>query len=222
MLGIEDYGSDDENDRDQSEDATTDVRLSKTTLVLPPPSNSSKKTTQVPPSKPKRAPKKITISLPELPAGPDDDIDEEKPPAKKPRLGAGAGSSSLLAMLPAPKQTQPTAPQPERILGAGRGPGLIFNSSRPSQLMTSSSPLLEGKYDEMDDAAHGLPSVSPDTQTTSAISLRPTSLGKGRSNISVEEGKAPSKKAPPNLSSAPVVDLFSLGLYLHSQLSSVN
>jgi hypothetical protein len=74
----------------------------KSTISLPPPSAS---TSNVPP-KPKRAPKKITISLPSLTATDDNDSDDLKdagPAAKKPRLESGAGSSSLLSMLPAPK-----------------------------------------------------------------------------------------------------------------------
>lgn len=74
--------------------------------------------------------KKFTIDLPKSTA------DEERP-AKKARTSKGAGASGLLSMLPAPKQINPTLPPPERILGGGKGPGLIFE--RPSFTPTSVS-----------------------------------------------------------------------------------
>ncbi|KAH7921735.1 hypothetical protein BV22DRAFT_707114 [Leucogyrophana mollusca] len=88
-----------------------------------------------PAPKPKRAPKKIAIELPALPTADDDDA----PPAKKQRRTAPAGSSALLSLLPAPKQsTAPTpAPAPERVLGAGTGPGLVFRAPSTSLLPPS-------------------------------------------------------------------------------------
>src|SRR6202041_3465510 len=77
----------------------------------------------LPPSKSTKRTKKFTIELPKPSAGEDD----EKP-AKKPRLDREAGSSGLVSMLPAPKQKNPIPS--ERILGAGRGPGLVFNAKR--------------------------------------------------------------------------------------------
>jgi proline-rich protein PRCC len=74
MLGIEDYASD-------SEEAEPKESI---------------------PSKAKRAPKKFTISLPSLPVTDGAENSEDERPAKKRRTGAG--TSSLLSMLPTPKQ----------------------------------------------------------------------------------------------------------------------
>ena len=71
---------------------------------------------------PKKRTKKIVI--PSLPR------QDDAPPAKKPRItGKGAGKSSLLGMLPAPKQALPTKEKQERVLGGGGGPGLVFRST---------------------------------------------------------------------------------------------
>ncbi|KAF8798058.1 hypothetical protein BYT27DRAFT_7123770 [Phlegmacium glaucopus] len=94
MLGIEDYGSDSDASDSPKQSAAT--------------SN--------PPSKTKRAPKKITISLPSLPAAGSAENSDDERPAKKRRTGAG--TSSLLSMLPMPKQK--TVPQSRAVIGVGK------------------------------------------------------------------------------------------------------
>jgi proline-rich protein PRCC len=240
MLGIEDYGSDNDSENEQltvqsplipspasTATATAPPSSKKSSISLPPPSNSKHSNSlSLPPPKTKRM-KKITIGLPALPGDTnDDDRDEdERPVAKKPRLESGAGASSLLSMLPAPKQKAPTAVAPERVLGGGKGPGLVFNTSRPS---TTPTPI--NVLDEDTDVL-GMPSddrTATDMESdgkylkTSAVSFLPPSLKKGRSNISVEEGKAPPGTTP-QISAAPAIDFFSLGsslsklFYIHSQ-----
>lgn len=169
-LGLEDYGSDADSDNDNDNDNDNETPKLKLT---PKPSNVKAK-----------RPKKISIGLPTLTAEADEDLDE-RPPAKKPRLGSGAGSSSLLSMLPAPKQKAPILPPPERVLGGGRGPGLVFNMPVETTGESESDP-------------------------TSSAFLLPPSLKKGRANISLEESSR-TKPAPPLPPSAPVVDFFSLG-----------
>lgn len=224
MLGIEDYGSGSDNDSD-SEIVSVPPKSSllsklpppskKSSISLPAPSSSI----SLPPPKPKRGPKKITIGLPALSAPNDDDdeFESERPAAKKPRLESGAGSSSLLAMLPAPKQKNPTLPTPERVLGGGKGPGLVFNTSRPS-----ATPVPLNKGDAGDSGGSNLYPTDnesidtlPESSSTS-FSFMPTSVGKGRSNVSVEEGKpkAPARTVSSvKVTSAPVVDFFSLGTF---------
>jgi proline-rich protein PRCC len=192
-LGLGDYGSDSENGDDSDNDAG----------VAPPPAKSVQPTTMsLPPVKQKRGPKKVTIGLPTLNPidDDDDDLKDERPAAKKPRLAAGAGMSSLVSMLPAPKQKNPVLPPPERVLGGGGGPGLVFNAPRQAAQEPSIVEDADGGRDQ------------PEASSTS-FSFRPQSLAKGRSNISLEEGatKAPPRtatKAPP----APAVDFFSLGI----------
>lgn len=167
MLGVEDYGSDSDSDK-------------------PTPS-----TAQV---KPKRM-KKIQIALPSLPTrSPSPGAPDGAPPAKKPRLGGGgAGMSGLLAMLPQPKQKGPIVP--ERVLGGGSGPGLVFTSGQTSA------------------AAHD--ESSSELKTATSMDFMPTSIKKGRANVSLEEGKTTSR---PSLRTAvpaqPAVDFFSLGTLL--------
>ncbi|KAF8892555.1 mitotic checkpoint regulator, MAD2B-interacting-domain-containing protein [Infundibulicybe gibba] len=169
MLGIEDYGSGSDNDS----------------------STEQKK----PATKTKR-PKKITIGLPTLARRADeDDLKDEKPPTKKPRLESGAGFSSLLSMLPAPKQTNPTLPKPERVLGGGGGPGLVFNTSNST---TSNA----------NDAVDAI-----STPREPSTLFLPPSLAKGKSNISLDEEKPRPSKAttPPQSKQEPAMDFFSLG-----------
>ncbi|KAJ7774880.1 mitotic checkpoint regulator, MAD2B-interacting-domain-containing protein [Mycena metata] len=194
-LGLADYGSDSENGGDSDNDAPP---------AVPPPSKASKLPTSkvaLPPLKQKRGPKKVTIGLPTLnPVDDDfDDLADERPAAKKPRLEAGAGKSSLLSMLPAPKQKNPVLPPSERVLGGGSGPGLVFNAPRPATTAAA-----EDEEQSQD--------AEPLTEPSTSFSFRPPSLAKGRANISLEEGAI---KAPPRtttkVSAAPAVDFFSLG-----------
>ncbi|KAJ7285791.1 mitotic checkpoint regulator, MAD2B-interacting-domain-containing protein [Mycena rebaudengoi] len=163
-LGLEDYGSGSDNDSDND--------------------STCRRTTQAYEGR-----SKITIGLPALDAvDDDDDLKDERPVAKKPRLEAGAGRSSLLAMLPAPKQKNPVLPAPERVLGGGTGPGLVFNASRPAATKEAPEPEPEEKEQAAD---------IPETSSTSIL-FRPASLAKGRANISLEEGNttAPPRTTP--------------------------
>ncbi|KAJ6547593.1 mitotic checkpoint regulator, MAD2B-interacting-domain-containing protein [Mycena capillaripes] len=198
-LGLGDYGSDSEHGEDSDNDApvvSLPAKVSKpvlsTKMALPPP-------------KQKRGPKKVTIGLPTLnPVDDDaDDLRDERPAAKKPRLEAGAGKSSLVSMLPAPKQKNPVLPAPERVLGGGNGPGLVFNAPRPSG-KTAMSAAAESEEQSQDG--------EPSTSSSTSFSFRPPSLAKGRSNISLEEGatNAPARTIP-KVSAVPAVDFFSLG-----------
>ncbi|KAG8970802.1 hypothetical protein FRC03_000019 [Tulasnella sp. 419] len=162
MLGLDNYGSDAESD---TSDTTPVVKPAKSSLssILPPPgqrkpvlntrASSTSNGLNLPPPKAKgkkrEGPLKITVELPKL-AG-----DSDEPKAKKPRLDVedgtnssneagsghgkkGAGSSSLLSMLPAPKKVAP-APEkpvaPQRMLGSGvkgEPTGLIMEDYQPA------------------------------------------------------------------------------------------
>lgn len=142
MLGVEGYGSDDNSDSESAPAPAPVVRKLPATST-----------------KPAKRPKKITIDLPKPTANADEDEDEK--PAKRPRLDGltkGAGISGLVSMLPAPKQQNPI---PTRVLGGGKGPGLVFNSSRPVEEESASGP-------------------SPSL-------FMPTSVSRGKPNISTEE-----------------------------------
>lgn len=211
MLSIEDYGSD-------NSDSEIDSKPSQPTSTAKQPSTSKPSSSglSLPPPKSKRAPKKITVGLPSLPDHPREEEEDERPAAKKPRLGSGAGASSLLSMLPAPKQKVPVATAPERVLGGGKGPGLVFNtSSRKSSIMAP--PVTDRDY-ETSVSSDAMPSeIAEETAPqTSSVAFLPPSLKKGRSNISLEEGGMPPRtSAAPKVSAAPAVDFFSLGTYLY-------
>ncbi|KAJ7111553.1 mitotic checkpoint regulator, MAD2B-interacting-domain-containing protein [Mycena crocata] len=201
-LGLGDYGSDSEHGDDSDNEATVSPPLKAPKSA---PTTASKMALPYP--KQKRGLKKITIGLPTLnPVDDDgDDLKDERPAAKKPRLEAGAGMSSLVSMLPAPKQKNPVLPPPERVLGGGSGPGLIFNTSRPAAKETSTTASTVESEPQSENA-------EPSTASSTAFSFRPPSLAKGRTNISLEEGAT---KAPPRtavkVSPTPAVDFFSLG-----------
>jgi hypothetical protein len=151
MLGIEDYASD--SDAEPKE-----------------PLNHSSKT--------KRAPKKFTIALPSLPVTDSaENSEDEERPAKKRRTGAG--TSSLLSMLPMPKQ----------------------NSVNQSQVG------IGGTKTEILDHKLGT-QVSKDQDSPLPLSLKPSSLGKGKRNISVEEVNI--RQAAQSRHS-PATDFFALG-----------
>ncbi|KAK7693447.1 hypothetical protein QCA50_003015 [Cerrena zonata] len=229
MLGVEDYGSDIESGDEstpQSPPPKPTPSLAaklpppkKSTFSLPPPSSSGSKPSSsglsLPPPK-KKAPKKITIGLPSLSTNDTDNTElDDRPPAKKPRLDSGAGSSGLLSMLPAPKNKAPVLPAPERVLGGGKGPGLVFktapNSSRPTQQAS-----VEDEEDEDSGPANEPPSgtsiLEEVTETNPPpIAFMPTSVKRGRTNISTEERHTAPKIALPKVSAAPAVDFFGLG-----------
>lgn len=235
MLGVEGYGSDAESGDERTPSPPPTKPQSsllsklppptkKSSLSLPPPASSSSGTklassssTGPALSAPKsKKPKKITIGLPSLPDDEEANDDIDNRPAKKPRLGTGAGSSGLLSMLPAPKNKVPIPAAPERVLGGGRGPGLVFHtgSSRSTQRTT-----VEDVEDEEDQAesSNVPPSGTSILEEVKAdkpsIPFLPPSLVKGRANVSVEEER-PRPRVIPKPSPAPAVDFFSLSKIL--------
>ncbi|KZS99208.1 hypothetical protein SISNIDRAFT_448070 [Sistotremastrum niveocremeum HHB9708] len=192
MLGLENYGSDsedDQNDEPQVAPAAaptgtdlTGTRSSQSTFSLPPlKSNASQSNAQrVPPKK-----KKIIIAI-DKPAAPKDDDDEPKPTIK--RKLEPAGKSSLLGMLPPPKKQKVDAPKQERVLGGGSGPGLVFHS-RPTEPTTEDQ----------------------ETDESTSISLVPQSVMKKRSETTAAQSVAPgpdlfsfdTSKKPPRASLEP-------------------
>ncbi|KAG1905796.1 mitotic checkpoint regulator, MAD2B-interacting-domain-containing protein [Suillus fuscotomentosus] len=189
MLGIEDYGSDVDSENEASPSvsfpkAPVPAPSKPSGLSLPAPKSSS--LSLPPPTKTKRT-KKIEITLPSLPSN-DSDTDD-RPPAKKPRITSskGAGTSSLLNMLPAPTQPLPVKPKKaERMLGGGNGPGLVFHA--PVSMQEDG----EGDGEE------------------ASMSFLPLSIKKGKSNVNLDhedyQPQAPSK--------GPAVNFFSLGTSL--------
>ncbi|KAF9533026.1 mitotic checkpoint regulator, MAD2B-interacting-domain-containing protein, partial [Crepidotus variabilis] len=195
MLGLDNYGS----DSDTSPPATPNI-TAKTT-------NSAKPTNKVQ----KLSKKKITFAIPSISAPKDEDAtveqdNEDEPPSKKRKTGAGA--SSLLTMLPTPKSKNPTS-APQRVLGGGSGPGLNF---RQSKAQTFSAPEFDTLEPESEFTSE-MPDSEPELSTSSML-FRPTSVGKGRKNISIEEhnvNQAVAKPPPAKpANSAPAVDFFSL------------
>jgi proline-rich protein PRCC len=220
MLGVEGYGSDSDSDTETQVSATTPAAtLTKTGLTLPPPASGSKTSSSLglPPPK-KKAPKKIAIGLPSL-SNDDNDHDDtlnDGPPAKKPRIEPGGGSSTLFSMLPAPKNKNPV---PERVLGSGKGRGLVFNTGtkRPATQATvedveeepahSNVAPLSSSILEEDITAKEREKPQP-----SAVPFLPSSVARGKANVSTED-RPTVYKAPPTKHAAPAVDFFSLGAY---------
>ena len=181
MLGIEDYGSDVESDNDASSKPLGLSSTSSSNLSL-----NNSKTKRI---------KKIEISLPSLPSH-DSDTDDRRP-AKKPRITSskGAGASSLLSMLPAPTQPLPVKAkkdkEPERVLGGGNGPGLVFRA--PASVQE------DGEWDG-------------DEVKQASTSFMPLSIKKGKSNVALDREDSRPQRLP-KVSSAPAVDFFSLGVF---------
>ncbi|KDQ60779.1 hypothetical protein JAAARDRAFT_67213 [Jaapia argillacea MUCL 33604] len=224
MLGIEDYGSDEEDDNEVKPSTQSNQTVKPLAVKLPPTSKKSTFSLPAPtkeastssgialPPKAKKPPKKIAIGLPDLPSDDDDDLKDDRPPAKKQRLGSGVGRSSLLAMLPAPKQKGPPQPvQSERVLGGGRGPGLVF-TDHASRTVTAPSPTVieEVAYEGVEDQA---PSVQDQVDSTPSLAFLPPHLVKGKPNISTEGPPKAKVKANPAPAPKPAlaIDFFSLG-----------
>ncbi|KZT26371.1 hypothetical protein NEOLEDRAFT_1177774 [Neolentinus lepideus HHB14362 ss-1] len=215
MLGVEDYGSDNDSEQEvtrQSRRSTSTAvsksqssQPSKTNLSHPPSGNATAPKAagaglSLPPpkSKPGQKKKKITIDLPSLED--EGDNEDDKPAAKKPRLESGAGKSSLLSMLPAPKRKAPLPPPKERVLGGGQGLGLMFKTHGP--VVESTEDDTYGVEDEGDWSSSKPP--------ISSVSFLPPSLQKGKANISTEG--PPKTTAKVILKAAPAADFFSLGM----------
>ncbi|TBU35932.1 mitotic checkpoint regulator, MAD2B-interacting-domain-containing protein [Dichomitus squalens] len=235
MLGVEGYGSDSDagsdnesvpqvplNSKGSSLTSQPSTSAKKSTFSLPPPvgaASSSKPSSRLaqPPAKTKKV-KKIAIGLPSLPKDGDEDNSDhdDRPAAKKPRLESGAGASALLSMLPAPKNKAPVPAAPERVLGGGRGPGLVFKTA-PSQSARTTT-VEDAAEDAEDDAEQADPLDSSYSalleerkeEDKPSLAFMPTSVKRGKANISVEE-KHSAPISRPAVSSAPAVDFFSLG-----------
>jgi proline-rich protein PRCC len=195
MLGLDDYGSDSDSSRPGSPRAGTTFHKS-----LP---------------KSRRAPKKITIALPTISSKDDNEEEDFERPAKKRKT---AGVSSLLSILPTPKQSIPVPPQ--RVLGRGfKGRGLAVRSQSCTESTTLAETTAQGDETESTSTASKADDLSKNPSTTL---FRPTSLAKGRKNISVEEhsiNQPRTEKPPlqkPSTSSEPAVDFFSIGELLCS------
>ncbi|KAH9180683.1 mitotic checkpoint regulator, MAD2B-interacting-domain-containing protein [Lactarius sanguifluus] len=206
---VDAYGSDNSDgsgDESAPQYTSTSQNKPNTSLShpLPIPSNpsaSKSSTLSLPPPKAKKAPKKIAIELPALTKDVSSDYDEnEARPAKRLRTeGRGAGSSALLSMLPAPKLAVPVKEAPERILGSGKGPGLVFKE--PSFQRTKDIPGLSS----IDNVA----TVERETEEVH-LPFMPASVRKGKANISLEESServTSNTRGPP---SPTTLDLFSL------------
>ncbi|CCM02416.1 uncharacterized protein FIBRA_04514 [Fibroporia radiculosa] len=206
MFGIEDYGSDNDSDVETRPTPSTSKHIlspKSSSLHLPPPTSTNSKSAgglSLPPPRAKR-PKKITIGLPDLSPEDGQTNGDKSPPAKKPRLQSGARSSALLSMLPAPKNKAVPVVIPERVLGGGRGPGLVFNTA--SGRSTRSTTVEDAEDDGEEQAGVALDNSKP------SISFLPPSLAKGKANVSVEEqNERPTRIIP---SATPALDFFSLG-----------
>lgn len=205
------YGSD--NSDDSGDEYNTPPQPNKSTsLSLPPPSHTSEPGSSkltLPAPKVKKATKKIAIELPALPKDDSADHDsDEARPAKKPRTETrGAGSSALFSRLPAPKLAAPVKPAPERILGSGKGPGLVFSNS-PSQRTQDTS----GTSADVDSQSY--PDVTEKEQSMS-LPFMPVSVMRGKANISLEESPSKGTVGARDLSPSAAVDLFSLSTSHH-------
>lgn len=233
MLGVEGYGSGDDSDDEtqQTKPVSPPPAVQrKFGLSLPPPNaaSSSKSSSGLSlPAPKKKAPKKIAIGLPTLSSEKDDDDTfDDGPPAKKPRIELGAGSSSLFSMLPAPKNKNPVPAAQERVLGGGRGPGLVFNTGTKR---SAAQATVEDVEDEDEDGDRTAPKLAPLSSSileevteeipapkkpAAALPFIPPSLAKGKANVSTEDrptiSKATAAKAAA-VNCAPAVDFFSLG-----------
>lgn len=236
MLGVEGYGSDSDNGSDTETTQQTSSTpqhssltaklpapaAKKSTFSLPPPTASSSKASSsfsLPPPKTKKVPKKIAIGLPSLPKESDGDVSDsdDRPAAKKPRLDSGAGASALLSMLPAPKNAAPVPAAPERVLGGGRGPGLVFKTASNRQARTTTVEDVEEDAEDPEETNDTLgPSHSSILEEKVAkkppLPFMPTSVSRGKANVSVEEKHA-APISRPAVSAAPAVDFFSLGAF---------
>ncbi|KAJ8700101.1 hypothetical protein PTI98_003160 [Pleurotus ostreatus] len=205
LSGLGDYGSGSESEDERAPlpapvkpKTAAKPAAKSSSLALPPPSADKV-------SAPKaRKPKKIAIGLPSLPSLPQDDdsddLKDDRPPAKKPRLGSGAGAYCT-----------------GKGTWRGRGPGLVFNTaSTPALVPTSKEP----EDEEQDNAPGPEATPSKDATPSTPVSFMPVSISKRRPNISVEEeGRRPI--APPRPNAAPAMDFFGLGATSSSSSAKV-
>jgi len=194
------YGS------DNSGDESTPPQLNNSASLSLPSSHTSGSGSSgltLPAPKVKKAPRKIAIDLPALPK--DDSANhesDEAPPAKKPRMETrGTGSSALFSRLPVPKSAAPVKVTPERVLGSGNGPGLVFNNPPPQRVQNTF-----GTPSNVD-AQSGLDGTE---EQSVSLPFMPVSVMKGKANVSLEESFSKGKVSAPDPSPPAAVDLFSL------------
>ncbi|KAG8946469.1 hypothetical protein FRC04_011645 [Tulasnella sp. 424] len=235
MLGLDDYGSDAESDTSDSvkpvskPSAAPPQTKPKSSLasLLPP----AKKTGSIalpqptkasspspgglnlpPPTKSKKRDGPVKITVAALKPAEDDDADE--PQAKKRRLDTdgekrvGAGSSSLLGMLPAPKKAAPEKPaELPKVLGGGGGGQDVSVADAPTMVgATQAAP------EEDDPKLAFLPPHLRKPRTTPAPSLTKT-LGSGLPTYhtaAASSSSGASRTGAPKLPE-PEEDFFSLG-----------
>lgn len=214
MLGLDGYGSD-SGSGSESEDKKLQPTKASLASAKPIQPLSTSNTSSPPPKTTKRPSKKITIGLPALRKDDDEEqysIESERPATKRQRTGAGA--SSLLTMLPTPKQKTPAAPPPQqRVLGGGKGPGLTFNARQSAPSLANAAFTEGGEELEEDNERPKVPNKTTDTSSSgSSLPFLPPSLVKGKPNTSLEDQPKLIKKAAASVSAAPPVDDFSSGL----------
>jgi proline-rich protein PRCC len=208
---VDAYGSDnsDNSDNEYTPQSRSSPQQNKSTsLSLPAPSNPSTSGSSIalalPAPKSKKAPKKITIELPSLPKDEfTKEDDDEARPAKRPRTETrGAGSSTLFSMLPAPKLAAPAKAASERVLGSGKGPGLVFNNPPSRKAEDASDTTFNGDQQ----------SILETTENEQPLSLpfMPASVRKGKANISLEESSSRGAVKTRDPSPPIATDIFSL------------
>ncbi|KAG9018715.1 hypothetical protein FRB90_010329 [Tulasnella sp. 427] len=235
MLGLDDYGSDVESDASDSSkpvskpSVPTSQAKPKSSLAsllppakkgssitLPPPTKAASPSlgglNLPPPTKSKKRDGPVKITVAALKPTEDEEADEHQ--AKKRRLDtdgerkAGAGSSSLLSMLPAPKKVVPEKPaEKPKVLGGGAGGQDVGIAEAPT-ILGSTQPIAE----DDDPKLSFLPPHLRKPRTTPAPSLT-RSLGSGLP--SYQTGAASSSSAATQASAPklpePEEDFFSLG-----------
>jgi proline-rich protein PRCC len=208
---VDAYGSDNSDNSDNEytpQSRSSPQQKRSTSLKLPAPSNSSTSgpptTIVLPAPKAKKAPKKIAIDLPALPKdGSAEEDGDEARPSKRPRTESrGAGSSTLFSMLPAPKLAAPVKAAPERVLGSGKGHGLVFNNPPARKVEDTSDTISNNDPQSILDATENEESLT--------MPFMPASVRKGKANISLEESSSKGTVKTRDPSSPTATDLFSL------------
>ena len=107
-------------------------------------------------------------------------------------------------MLPAPKLAAPVKEAPERVLGGGKGPGLVFHEPRSQRAWDT--PVIPSN----DDVA------AAEQETEEAhLPFIPVSVKKGKANISLEESSERVTLKTQDPPPPTTVDLFSLSTSRH-------
>ncbi|KAI5123370.1 hypothetical protein M0805_001791 [Coniferiporia weirii] len=235
MLGL-DYGSDSDEEHTVSQASTltpakavpnaaagrSESSVKPKLALNPPASASSSKGLSLPPPKAKKSsgPKKILVELPKLDnhASDDDELADDMPAAKKPRLGGRGGASALLSMLPVPKKSTMDLPAPQRVLGGGR-PGLVFSAALQRDSRALEEPAVEELQADVEDEQNESAPAPVGRETTTSM-IPPSMLLKGKL-------KVPASSAPKSFATsvseptpAPAIDFFSLGSASSSRASA--